>query len=138
MSKLSELSSDQLQNYLLNAVRHLESNKDQAEKIIPDIVSHMVARRLLEPTTEHTLTTLGYNVRWKNWHAKERKLLLKWLMKAELPAQIEKELGPANSEARKVFFSSTIERWLRMYGSRPNMENAVARWRSDLEFVSQL
>lgn len=135
MPDLSHLSTEKLQNYLLNALRHMDTQPDKALALIPDILSHMAARRELAPTGEHLLTTLGYNVRWKDWHAKERQRLLGWLLKAGLPEQIEQAMGPANSKQRMFYLIDTISRWSRMYGMRPNMEQALARWQADLTFI---
>lgn len=138
MPDLSNLSTEKLQNYLLNALRHFDAQPEKAAALIPDILSHMAARRELAPTGQHLLTTLGYNVQWRDWHAKERHRLLSWLVSADLPKQIEHEMGPRSSRPRCSFITNTITRWIKMYGQRPHMEQAMARWQADLKFVQRL
>ncbi len=135
MPELGSLSTEQLQAYLLNAIRYLDERPDDAARLIPEILDQMAGRRAEAPATENILTTLGYNVRWRDWHAKERHRLLDWLLDAPLPAPIEAAMGPAGSRQRQSFVAGTIERWTRMYGRRENMEQALARWRADLAFI---
>ncbi|MGC4252897.1 MAG: hypothetical protein QM605_15895 [Sphingobium sp.] len=135
MADIRRLSAQQLQNYLLNAIRYMDERPEDSARLIPEILGEMVARRERSSSAEHPLTSLGYNVRWRDWHARERQRLLGWLMDARLPRQVESVMGTAGSLQRKSYIRGTIERWSRIYGGQPNMEQARARWLADLAFI---
>lgn len=135
MPRLEDMPLERLQTYLHNAVKHLDSKPDEAAAVIRNVVSHMAARRELFPDKAHLLTTLGYNVQWRNWLARERQVLLAWLIDADLPPQIAKQLGPAHSTERIDYIGSTIEVWIRLFGRQPNMAEPVTRWRADIAFL---
>jgi hypothetical protein len=138
VKRLRDLTQEQLQAFLLNAVRNLDSQPDKAAALAEDIVAELISRHGRRPEGKHRMTALGYNVQWRDWRAKERHLLLAWLMDATLPSHVSRQIGPPGSIQRRNYFTSTIQRWIRMYGQGPGMDDAVTRWRADVKFVNSL
>lgn len=131
MQDLSQLTDYKLQAYLLNAVKHAEKDPDAADEIIAAVVEEISNR----DSSSHLLTRLGYNVRWKTWRAKERRVLLAWIIDVDLPDKLVTQTGSPRTRTRVVFVGRTISNWLKYYGRAPNMEQACARWGADLEYL---
>lgn len=132
------MSLAELQAYLLNAIKAMETQPARAEELIPQILEALTKRAARDGSAEHPLTILGYNVRWRNWRARERHRLLKWLMENPVPGADEREWGTPGSNRRRAFLTGTIGRWRRMYGQRENMAEASARWDRDIAFLESL
>lgn len=134
---LSSLTLDQLQIFLLNAVRGLKDRPVEAHRIIEKVVKEMLARRELAPEFTPVLSLLGYNVRWKKWTSKDRQTFLQWLIHADLGSAGDAIVpGPGIERARYIY--RTIRSWMRRYGEQIHMVDAAARWQSDMTFLEQL
>jgi len=138
LAGLASKSLSELQAYLLNAIKAMETRRAEAEELIPQILDALAKRAAGEGSVEHPLTVLGYNVRWRNWRARERQTLLKWLMENPVPGADEREWGTPGSQRRRAFLTDTIGRWRQVYGQRENMANAAARWGRDIAFLESL
>lgn len=135
MPDLRRLDDDELRVYLLNGVRNLESRPAEAEEVIQNVLDELAARWSREPAGKHPLSTIGYNVKWNDWRAKQRRNLIDWLLISSLPPPFEKHFGPAGTRARAAYMYRSIRSWKERYGRQPNMEQAISRWQADLDRI---
>lgn len=132
---LTRLDEDALKTFLLNAIRNMDSRPHEAEEALIAILSEMAGRWKANSKGKHPLSAIGYNVQWKEWRAKERRILVEWLLVSRLPTELEQYFGPPGSRERAAYMFRSIRNWKKLYGRCPDMEQAVSRWQADLDRI---
>lgn len=143
--RLSSLSVDQLATMLGNIVQKLDDPNwgGDAEERMRAVQAELARRELgRNASFVPMLACCGYNVRWRDWTAAQRRRLLLWMFDGELPtindAWYMADWGEPGSLKRLRRLYRTIRDYDRKFGDQPNADVASARWQSDLQFLVQI
>lgn len=144
--QIHALDEEQLRNLHLNCLLSLDHPKRSADAHrLTAVIHDEFGRRSVVASGSGfvpMLRCIGYNVRWKDLEAKQRRFLLDWAYRAELPringdAYMD-SWGTPGSRQRLRCLYGTIARYLRRYGhDNVLQEVAVARWKADLAYIKE-
>lgn len=143
--KLRRLDDDGLRTLHRNCMLNLDhpARGADAAALLDDLHAEFTRRTMAASSGEFLpmLACVGYNVRGQGLDTKERRALLDWILKADLPrindARFMASWGAPESKQRHDCLHDTILTYRRRYGSGPFMEIPAARWDADLAYVRE-